>query len=124
VIVATFASLISRMQQVADSAVKHKRKLAFVGTSMVDNVKMARKLGYLIIPDDTIVPIEQALKLPPKQVVILCTGSQGEPSSIIGRLSVGSNRQFDLLPSDTVILFPGTPSWATKKVSARPSTAC
>lgn len=121
VIVATFASLISRMQQVADSAVKHKRKLAFVGTSMVDNVKMARKLGYLIIPDDTVVPIEQALKLPPKQVVILCTGSQGEPSSIIGRLSVGSNRQFDLLPSDTVILsshpIPGNEEGISKTIN-------
>jgi ribonuclease J len=104
VIVATFASLISRMQQVADSAVKHKRKLAFVGMSMLENAKMARKLGYLNISDDTVVPIEKALKLPPGKVVIMCTGAQGEPSSIIGRLSVGSNRQFDLLPSDTVIL--------------------
>ena len=104
VIIATFASLISRMQQVADSAVKHNRKLAFAGTSMVENAKMARKLGYLMVPDETVVPIENALKLPPKQVVIMCTGSQGEPSSIIGRLSAGTNRQFDLLPSDTIIL--------------------
>ena len=121
VIVATFASLISRMQQVADAAVKHKRKLAFVGTSMVDNVKMARKLGYLIVPEDTLVPIEQALKLPPKQVVIMCTGSQGEPSSIIGRLSVGTNRQFDLLPSDTVILsshpIPGNEEGISKTIN-------
>jgi ribonuclease J len=104
VIVATFASLISRIQQVADSAVKNKRKMAFAGTSMVENAKIARDLGYLKVPDATLVSIEQALKLPDEQVVIMCTGSQGEPSSIIGRLSTGSNRQFDVKPGDTVVL--------------------
>lgn len=104
IIVATFASLISRMQQVADATVKHGRKLAFVGASMVDNVKIARKMGYLEIPDETLVPIEQALNLPDRQVVLMCTGSQGEPSSIIGRLSTGTNRHFDLKPGDTVVL--------------------
>ena len=87
IIIASFASLISRMQQVSDAAVRHKRKLAFVGTSMVDNAKIARKLGYLEVPDETLVPIEQALSMDPKKVVLMCTGSQGEPSSIIGRLS-------------------------------------
>jgi len=104
VIVASFASLISRMQQVADAAVKHKRKLAFAGVSMVDNAKIARNLGYLEIPDATLVPLEQALNMDPKQVALMCTGSQGEPSSIIGRLSSGTNRQFDLKPGDTVVL--------------------
>ena len=104
VIVATFASLISRIQQVADAAVRHRRKLAFAGTSMLDNSKIARKLGYLTIPDGTLVSIDQALNLDPKQVVLMCTGSQGEPSSIIGRLSAGTNRQFDLKPGDTVVL--------------------
>jgi ribonuclease J len=104
VIVATFASLISRIQQVADSAIKSKRKMAFAGTSMVENVKIARKLGYLIVPDATVVPIDQALNLPEDKVVIMCTGSQGEPSSIIGRLSTGSNRQFDVKRGDTVVL--------------------
>lgn len=104
VIVATFASLISRLQQVADAAIKFERKVTFVGTSMVDNTKIARKLGYLIIPDDSILPIEEALKLPDDKIVIMCTGSQGEPSSIIGRLSAGTNRQFDLKQGDTVVL--------------------
>jgi ribonuclease J len=104
VIVATFASLISRVQQVADSTIKNKRKLAFAGTSMVENVKIARKLGYLIVPDETVVPMDQALNLPDEKVVIMCTGSQGEPSSIIGRLSTGSNRQFDVKRGDTVVL--------------------
>jgi ribonuclease J len=121
VIIATFASLISRMQQVADAAVRHRRKLAFVGTSMVDNAKMARKLGYLIVPDDTLVTVEAALHLPPEQVVLMCTGSQGEPSSIIGRLSAGTNRQFDLMPLDTVVLsshpIPGNEETISKTIN-------
>ncbi len=104
VIVASFASLISRMQQVGNTALKHGRKLAFVGMSMVENAKMARKLGYLNLPDDLLVPVDQALKLPLNEVVLMCTGTQGEPTSIMGRLSMGTNRQFDLLPGDTVVL--------------------
>lgn len=104
VIVATFASLISRIQQVADAAARHKRKMAFAGPSMVDNVKIARKMGYLDIPDEMIVPLDQALQMQDHKVVLMCTGSQGEPSSIVGRLSAGTNRQFDLKPGDTVVL--------------------
>ena len=104
VIIATFASLISRIQQAADSAVKSRRKLAFAGTSMVENAKIARTLGYLTVPDETLVPIDQALNLPDDKVTIMCTGSQGEPSSIIGRLSTGSNRQFDVKRGDTIVL--------------------
>ena len=104
VIVATFASLISRIQQVADSTIKSKRKLTFAGTSMLENVKIARDLGYLKVPDEMVVSMDQALNLPDEKVVIMCTGSQGEPSSIIGRLSTGSNRQFDVKRGDTVVL--------------------
>ncbi len=104
ILVATFASLISRMQQVADVALQHGRKIAFVGMSMVENAKMARKLGYLDIPEAMIVPLDKALKLPPEQVVLMCTGSQGEPSSIMGRLSMGTNRAFDIQEGDTIVL--------------------
>ncbi len=104
VIIATFASLISRVQQVADATAKHGRRMALAGTSMIDNVKIARKMGYLDIPDDLLVPIDQALKMQDHKVTIMCTGSQGEPSSIVGRLSAGTNRQFDLKPGDTVVL--------------------
>ena len=121
VIIATFASLISRLQQVADAAVRHNRKLAFVGMSMVDNAKMARKLGYLDIPDGTLVTLECALKLPLNEVVLMCTGSQGEPTSIIGRLSVGTNRQFDMLPNDTIVLsshpIPGNEEVISKTIN-------
>ena len=121
VIIATFASLISRLQQVADAAVRHNRKLAFVGMSMVDNAKMAKKLGYLNIPDETLVTLENALNLPLNKVVLMCTGSQGEPSSIIGRLSVGTNRQFDMLPNDTIVLsshpIPGNEEGISKTIN-------
>ncbi|MCG2785518.1 MAG: ribonuclease J [Anaerolineae bacterium] len=121
VIIATFASLISRMQQVANAAISNKRKLAFVGTSMVDNAKMARKLGYLKVPDETLVTVEAALNLPDAQVVLMCTGSQGEPSSIIGRLSAGTNRQFDLKTNDTVVLsshpIPGNEEAVSKTIN-------
>jgi ribonuclease J len=104
IIIASFASLISRMQQVGNAALRHDRKLAFAGTSMVENAKMARKLGYLDLPDELIVPVDQALKMEPKRIVLMSTGTQGEPTSIMGRLSTGTNRQFDILPGDTVVL--------------------
>lgn len=104
IIIASFASLVSRMQQVANAAMRHGRKMAFVGASMIENARMARKLGYLDIPDEILVSIEQALKMEPRQVVLMCTGTQGEPTSILGRLSTATNRQFDLIPGDTVVL--------------------
>jgi ribonuclease J len=103
IIVASFASLISRMQQVANAAIRHNRKLAFVGPSMVDNMKIARKLGYLDIPDEVVISIDQALNMPDDKVVIMCTGSQGEPSSILGRLAVDAYHLFDIKVGDTVI---------------------
>jgi ribonuclease J len=104
IIIVSFASLVSRMQQAANAAAKFGRKLAFAGSSMVDNAKMASKLGYLDIPEGVQVPIEQALGMKDKDVVIMCTGSQGEPSSILGRLSMGTNRQFDIKEGDTIVL--------------------
>jgi len=104
ILVASFASLISRVQQVGEIAQKHNRKMAFVGMSMRENAKMARKLGYLKLPDDLIVPIDRALKMKAHEVVLMCTGSQGEPTSIMGRLATGTNRQFDLKKGDTVVL--------------------
>jgi ribonuclease J len=104
IIIVSFASLISRMQQAANVAKEFGRKIAFAGMSMVDNAKMAGKLGYLDIPEGVLIPIDQALSMPGKDVVIMCTGSQGEPSSILGRLSMGTNRQFDIKEGDTIVL--------------------
>jgi ribonuclease J len=104
IIIASFASLISRMQQVANAARQHSRKMAFAGPSMLDNMKIARKLGFLDIDDTLVVPIDQALTMKDHEVVIMCTGSQGEPTSILGRLSTGTNRLFDIKAGDTVVL--------------------
>ncbi len=104
IIIASFASLISRIQQAANAAARHNRKLTIAGASMVENVKIARKLGYLEIPDEVLVPIDQALKMKPSEIALMSTGTQGEPTSIMGRLSTGTNRQFDIIPGDTVIL--------------------
>ena len=104
ILVATFASLISRMQQVADTAERHGRKIAFTGRSMVDNMKMARELGYVDFPERLVIPLEKALGMPDNKVVLMCTGSQGEPRSILGRLANGTNRKFDVREGDTIVL--------------------
>lgn len=103
ILVATFASLISRVQIVANAAQKYGRKLAIAGRSMRDNVKIARKLGYLDIPDDLIVDLGQAVKMPAGKVAIMVTGSQGEPSAVLGRLARGRHRQLSIQEGDTVI---------------------
>ena len=104
IIVASFASLVSRMQQVMDAAEHHGRKIAFVGRSMKQNSKMAKKLGYLKIPANLEVGIDEALNMKPKDVVLMATGSQGEPYSIMGRLARGTNKQFELIKDDTIVL--------------------
>ncbi len=104
IIIASFASLISRIQQAGNAALTYRRKLAFAGTSMVDNVKIARKLGYLNLPDSLIVNLDEALKMNDSEVTIMCTGSQGEPTSILGRLSTGTHRMIDVKTGDTIVL--------------------
>ena len=104
VIVATFASLISRIQQVVNAAARYGRKVAVVGRSMANNTKMALNMGYLDAPEDTIIPLRQANQLPPERVVIVATGSQGEPTSALVRISRGEHRDVEVLPGDTVII--------------------
>ena len=122
IIVASFASQISRMQQVADAAVKHGRKIAFVGMSMVDNSKLAIKMGYLDIPVNTLVSLDQALGMKGKDVVLMGTGSQGEPSSIMGRLATGTNRHFGIKSDDTIVLsshpIPGNEESVNKTINS------
>ena len=104
VMVATFASLISRIQQVVDAAVKHGRKVAVIGRSMVNNVKMASAMGYLDAPDGTIVSLNAARQLPDDQVVIVATGSQGEPTSALVRIANGEHQDIEVEPGDTVVI--------------------
>ena len=103
IIIGTFASLISRIQQVADTAQKYGRKLAITGRSMRDNTKMARRLGYLDIPDDMIVDLHQAINMPDDQVTIMATGTQGEPMAVMSRLSRGRHRGLSIKEGDTVV---------------------
>jgi ribonuclease J len=103
ILIGSFASLISRIQQVIRAAERHGRRMALVGTSMQENTKMAQKLGYLEVPNGLLVSVEEALKLPSKKVVLMTAGTQGEPSSILGRLATGRNRQFELEEGDTVV---------------------
>ena len=104
IIVATFASLLSRIQQVANACMRHGRKMAIAGYSMSENIKMAHKLGYLALPPELTVSLEEAGKMPPHKVVIMATGTQGEPAAVLGRLSVGRHRQLNVVPGDTIIM--------------------
>ena len=104
VMVATFASLISRMQQVIDASVKYGRKVTVVGRSMVNNVKIARKMGYLDVPDNTMISMKEARSLPREEVVLLATGAQGEPTSALVRIANGDHQDIEIEPGDTVIV--------------------
>jgi ribonuclease J len=103
IIVACFASHVHRVQQVLDTAVKHKRKVAFVGRSMVRNMGVARELGYLQVPGGLLVDIREAEDMPPSEVVLISTGSQGEPMSALSRMA-GRDHQIRIAADDTVIL--------------------
>ena len=104
VMVATFASLISRIQQVINAAHHHNRKVGIVGRSMVDNVNMAAEMGYLQIPDGMLVPLNQARGLPPRELVLMTTGSQGEPTSALVRIANQDHRDVRIIAGDTVII--------------------
>ena len=104
VLVATFASLVSRVQQVVDAAVKHGRKVSVVGRSMVDTIKVATELGYLKIPEGILVPLSVTRKLPAEEVVLMTTGSQGEPTSALVRIAKQEHRDVNIMTGDTVII--------------------
>ena len=104
IIVATFASNVHRIQQIINSAVKFERKVAVTGRSMVNIVGVAQELGYLEIPEGTIIEINDINKYPDNQVVVITTGSQGEPMSALSRLAASDHRKMELVPGDLVIL--------------------
>jgi ribonuclease J len=104
VIVASFASLISRIQQVVNAAQRDGRKVAIVGRTMVENAKIAQQLGYLSIPDGLEISASDANRLPSKQVAIMTTGTQGEPLAGLGRLAVNRHRSLSIRQDDTVVV--------------------
>jgi ribonuclease J len=104
IIVACFASHVHRVQQVLDIAHHHRRKVAFIGRSMVRNMGIARDLGYLRIPAGLITDLRDIEELPPEQVVLISTGSQGEPMSALSRMANRAHQQIRVEPGDTVVL--------------------
>jgi len=104
VLLATFASNLGRVQQIINVARRHNRRVGVVGRSMVNNVKIAIQLGYLDIAQDELLTTTEMEALPPNEVVIVATGSQGEPTSAMVRMSIGEHRQISLREGDTVIL--------------------
>ena len=104
IIVASFASHVHRVQQVLDAAYEHDRKVAFIGRSMVRNMGIARDLGLLHIPGGLVVGLDEATTLPPDRIVLMSTGSQGEPMSALGRMATGDHRHVMVEPGDTVVL--------------------
>ncbi|WP_017611130.1 ribonuclease J [Nocardiopsis xinjiangensis] len=103
IVVACFASHVHRVQQVIDAASQHGRKIAFVGRSMVRNMNIARDLGYLSIPGDTIIDVKQLDKMRPNEAVLICTGSQGEPMSALSRMA-SRDHQIRIEEGDTILL--------------------
>jgi ribonuclease J len=104
IIVACFASHVHRVQQVMDAAVKHRRKVAYVGRSMVRNMGVARDLGFLNVPGDTLIDMRELDNYPPEQVVLVSTGSQGEPMSALSRIAANDHHVVQIQPGDTVVL--------------------
>ncbi len=104
ILVATFASNIHRIQQIIDAAATYNRKIGVIGRSMVNNVSIAAELGYLQIPPGIMVDLDALEKYPPERVVIITTGSQGEPMAALTRMAMAEHRRIDIMPGDTVII--------------------
>ena len=121
IVIATFASNIYRLQTILDLAVQHKRKVAVSGRSMVKNIQMALELGYLKVPEGVIIDAEMVGKYRPEQIVLITTGSQGEPLSALARMAGGTHRQFSIGQGDFIIIsatpIPGNEKMVTKVVN-------
>ncbi|MDK2887193.1 MAG: ribonuclease [Thermoanaerobacter sp.] len=118
IIIATFASNVHRLQQAITTAYRYDRKVAIIGRSMINVANIAHELGYLHVPEGTLVELEEANRLPKNKVVFLCTGSQGEPMSALTRMALGDHRQVEILPGDTIII-SATPIPGNEKLVAR-----
>ena len=118
IFISTFASNVNRLQQVVDSAMKTNRKLALLGRSMVNVVSVAIERGYINLPEEMLIDARDVDKLPPEKVVILCTGSQGEPNAALSRLASANYRDVSIYPGDTVI-FAASPIPGNEKDVSR-----
>ncbi|HEY9415961.1 MAG TPA: ribonuclease J [Pseudonocardia sp.] len=104
IIVACFASHVHRVQQVFDAAAARGRKVCLVGRSMLRNMSLAAEMGLLNVPEGSLVELDEAMRLPDSELVLVSTGSQGEPLSALSRMARGEHRQVRIVPDDTVIL--------------------
>lgn len=118
IIVTTFASNIHRIQQAVTTASKYGRKVAVVGRSMVNNVKIASELGYIELPNNILIEMEEINNYPPEKLVIVTTGSQGEPMSALTRMATADHRWVGIMPGDTVII-SATPIPGNEKLVSR-----
>ena len=118
IIVATFSSNVHRIQQVVDSAVKYKRKVAVIGRSMINVVNIAMELGYLKIPEGVLIDIDETNNYSANQIVIITTGSQGEPMSALTRMAMNDHKKVGIMPGDTVII-SATPIPGNEKLVSR-----
>ena len=121
IVVATFSSNIHRIQQIINQAVKSKRKVAVSGRSMLNVVKVASELGYLTVPKDVLIEIETIKNYPAEQIVVVTTGSQGEPLSALHRIAFSEHRQVEIMPGDMFIIsatpIPGNEKTVSKVVN-------
>ncbi|MDR1194775.1 MAG: ribonuclease J [Peptococcaceae bacterium] len=121
IILATFASNVHRIQQVLDAAFQFKRKVAVVGRSMINVVGIAQELQYLRVPDDTVIDIDEIGRYAKNRIVVLCTGSQGEPMSALTRMANNDHRRVEIMPGDTVVIsatpIPGNEKLVGKTVN-------
>ena len=104
IIIATFASNVDRVQQIINAAYKNGRKVIVEGRSMVNIIGTASELGYINIPDNTLIDIEQLKNYPDEQTVIITTGSQGESMAALSRMASGIHRKVTIKPNDTIVL--------------------
>lgn len=122
VIIASFASHIHRMQQICDAAIANGRKVVVTGRSMIQNTDIARRLGYLKVSDTDIIDAYDLKGIPAEQVVIMCTGSQGEPLSALSRIANGEHRTISIEEGDTVIIsatpVPGNEKAVTRVINS------
>ena len=120
IIVATFSSNVHRIQQVIDTAVRYKRKVAILGRSMVNVVTISLELGYITAPEGTIIDIDEINNYRAEQIVIVTTGSQGEPMSALTRMAMSDHRKVTIVPDDTVIIsatpIPGNEKLVSKTI--------
>jgi ribonuclease J len=117
-IISTFASNISRIEQIIETSIRFKRKIIVFGRSMESNIEAAREFGYIRCPDEFLARPDELKTLPPSQITILCTGTQGEPMAVLSRIARGDHRFIHVIPGDTVVFSSSAIPGNTSSINA------